>query len=260
MWLLKFVFILFPVLCIGQSEPVRIKSAADESSKTTLPQYKKPLPDSTKFSISRKQLKSFCHAMNLSPTDSLESNPEKIWLGLTDPLAYDKKYKWARQMQLWEEHDSPFPAGWALSNEKEYVQRILLEGFFNPYIYALEVRDLNKEYEYLDKDIKTLSAFERLKESGVLISPWSTKGLKAIEAFSLLNDSLNRYGYSLLILHPNAAPKKGGYTQIQYSYFNVISVRKGFETEVIAIYKLLGLKAEPVSTSSPTSLRRSVSH
>lgn len=247
MRLLKFIFLLFPFLCVGQTEPIRLKSADDQDSKTMSITYNYSLPDSTNFPIGKQQLTIFCYAMNLSRADSSESNVEKIWLALTNPEAYHSKYSWARQIQLWEEHDKPLPAGWTLSgSEQDYQQRILLEGFFNPYAYALEVADLDKKYDYLDKSIKSLSAFRKLKESGVVLMPWSTKGLKAIEAFRKINDTLSQHGYSLLLMHPSITKKKRSYTQIQYSYFNAISVRKGYEKEVIRVYKLLGLKVEPV--------------
>jgi hypothetical protein len=117
MSLLKFLFAFIAFIFLGNTGPVKAQPATAPVTETPHPKYKTSLPDSTKFPISKSDLATFCRALNISSLDSAESNTEKIWLGLTDPVKYDEEFKWARQMQLWEIFDSPFPACWAFNGE-----------------------------------------------------------------------------------------------------------------------------------------------
>ncbi len=238
------LFLLIPIFSLAQNDvPDRVARPNEFDNESLDPKYKTYKPDTTKFRLTKKDLTTLCYALNLTKEDSLKCNVNKIWLALTDPFICDSIYRITR-MDLWGKYNKPLSSGWTLSNEVQYAQKIVLEGFFNPLIYAMYLPNLDKTYQSLSIEVSKLSAVRWLKEQAKPIKFPDLKEKKARQVIFLVADSLKQYGYTLMIIHP----KRGThYEKFPYDVYNIISLRKGFEKDIIRIFKNLGLKIEELS-------------
>jgi hypothetical protein len=240
------VFLLIPAFTLAQNEgPVdRIKKPNEFDNEETDPKYKTYKPDSTKFRLTKKDLTTLCYALNLSKEDSLKCNVTKIWLALTNPFIFDSSYMDTR-MTVWGKYNNKLSSGWTATTELEYVKKVLLEGFFNPLIYAASFPELDRTYSWLSKEISNLSAVRGLKEQLKTIKLPDLKEKTVRQVFFSISDSLKKQGFTLMVIHFKKEPSD---KLFPFDTYNYISVLQGYEKEVTRIFKNLGLKIEDLKT------------
>jgi hypothetical protein len=238
------LILLCPGIALAQTEkqiPERVITSEELYEDDKDPKYKNYKPSLKKLSLTKGDLGILCKALNLSKEDSIKCNVNKIWTAVTDPYSYDSIFRAARYPEFWSRFNKTFSSGWALHNEAEYERKVVLEGFFNPLIYAIYIAQIDDIYTPMMQVLPKLSAIRKLKEEFKTINLPNIKTKKVREVLHILNDSLHQHGYSLMIIHPQ---KGVNHKQFPFDEYNIISTARGYEKQLIRIFKNLGLKIE----------------